>query len=642
MIPISLIETGLAPHPDKAPATAPESQTTTELFGVAFEETAALAPTLLLHTAEKAILGDECAPSVATEKCSVTLGAGANPEPRSDMKNTRQADSATKTPLPENCGTGPDCDRFRGRMPPPQADAIRARTERLSEVGEDADEARGSRPRQNSGSGEENAGMSEAPAPSPALPTPLSPPLGEGRLNERGPRSEPAGTVSDSIRIGSDRPPGAANTGIAPEMQDRRAILPPLLPAGNPMGGMAFLEASRVEPRSTPSIGTELTEGGSDAASAQTSPEQRSQVGQLLNGGGGADLHAGRNAASLAGESDLGHQTAATPEMTRITPKQDILGAHDPSLSVGTGMAPRDSIEFDRGATSRTAVDMPIARLMTPEIQPDGPARNQISDVRLGPDTTRAPRSVAIEPTKATSGGDAPLMRPQASSDVTVAQAGPSPHSGAMPEKFTAEPLAPPPATHSADAAQVAPALPVTPKIVADNDERLSDLRASSTEPPLARPDLPLATLPEPQRTASAPPAPALAQSVGQQIGAALAQMPDQPIEISLSPEELGRVRLTLHAHDQAMTVAIQAERPETLDLMRRHIDSLAREMRELGYGALNFTFDQNSDQSAFAQRDMGGDAQDRPTPPSLEMPEPLRASFVPIRSAASGLDLRM
>ena len=101
-------------------------------------------------------------------------------------------------------------------------------------------------------------------------------------------------------------------------------------------------------------------------------------------------------------------------------------------------------------------------------------------------------------------------------------------------------------------------------------------------------------------------------------------------------------MRLTLHAHDQAMTVAIQAERPETLDLMRRHIDSLAREMRELGYGALNFTFDQNSDQSAFAQRDMGGDAQDRPTPPSLEMPEPLRASFVPIRSAASGLDLRM
>lgn len=135
---------------------------------------------------------------------------------------------------------------------------------------------------------------------------------------------------------------------------------------------------------------------------------------------------------------------------------------------------------------------------------------------------------------------------------------------------------------------------------------------------------------------------PSVGHSVAHQISVALATMPDQPVEISLSPEELGRVRLTLHAADQGMTVSIQTERPETLDLMRRHIDSLAREMRDLGYESLSFNFGQPNGEERFTQ-DMTG---------SEGRPQPEDASFEPVTTptapppqegaGASGLDLRL
>lgn len=62
-------------------------------------------------------------------------------------------------------------------------------------------------------------------------------------------------------------------------------------------------------------------------------------------------------------------------------------------------------------------------------------------------------------------------------------------------------------------------------------------------------------------------------------------------IEMLLSPVELGRVEITLQARDGGMTVALAAERPETLELLRRHIDLLAEDMRLLGFADLTFSF---------------------------------------------------
>ncbi|MEE4189249.1 MAG: flagellar hook-length control protein FliK [Roseobacter sp.] len=57
-----------------------------------------------------------------------------------------------------------------------------------------------------------------------------------------------------------------------------------------------------------------------------------------------------------------------------------------------------------------------------------------------------------------------------------------------------------------------------------------------------------------------------------------------QATEIQLSPEELGRVRLTFSAGDAAQLIAIHVERPETLDLVRRHLDALKAELAQAGY----------------------------------------------------------
>ena len=70
-----------------------------------------------------------------------------------------------------------------------------------------------------------------------------------------------------------------------------------------------------------------------------------------------------------------------------------------------------------------------------------------------------------------------------------------------------------------------------------------------------------------------------------------LVRHPDRAVEISLRPEELGHVRMSLSMTDAGMTLVISAERPETLDLMRRHIDQLAQEFRRLGYDTIGFAF---------------------------------------------------
>ena len=84
---------------------------------------------------------------------------------------------------------------------------------------------------------------------------------------------------------------------------------------------------------------------------------------------------------------------------------------------------------------------------------------------------------------------------------------------------------------------------------------------------------------------------------VAQSIADAMKRAPDKPIEITLRPVELGRVRMTMSPQDTGMTVLITAERTETLDLMRRNIDDLSRALSDLGFEDVSFTFEQGDRQ---------------------------------------------
>ncbi len=96
---------------------------------------------------------------------------------------------------------------------------------------------------------------------------------------------------------------------------------------------------------------------------------------------------------------------------------------------------------------------------------------------------------------------------------------------------------------------------------------------------------------PAPALPSVAPPQPALARHIADQISQLARRPTNAPIELTLSPEELGRVRLVLNAEQGMLNVSVVAERAETLDLMRRHIDILAQELRGIGYRDVNFGF---------------------------------------------------
>jgi hypothetical protein len=92
-----------------------------------------------------------------------------------------------------------------------------------------------------------------------------------------------------------------------------------------------------------------------------------------------------------------------------------------------------------------------------------------------------------------------------------------------------------------------------------------------------------------------APPSAEPARNVATQLVAAVSGGADGAFEIQLSPEELGRVTLTLQVTEDGVVLAIQAERQDTLDLMRRHADILQREFREAGFTTLSFSFGQET-----------------------------------------------
>ncbi|MFD0980050.1 flagellar hook-length control protein FliK [Tropicimonas aquimaris] len=72
-------------------------------------------------------------------------------------------------------------------------------------------------------------------------------------------------------------------------------------------------------------------------------------------------------------------------------------------------------------------------------------------------------------------------------------------------------------------------------------------------------------------------------QSTAVQIAEASRGTSDGTLDIQLAPEELGRVKISFNSHETGLSVSIQAERPETVDLIRRHLNDLIRELRAQG-----------------------------------------------------------
>ncbi len=136
---------------------------------------------------------------------------------------------------------------------------------------------------------------------------------------------------------------------------------------------------------------------------------------------------------------------------------------------------------------------------------------------------------------------------------------------------------------------------------------------------------------------------PELAANISHQMAEAIRVTLDRSVEIALNPKELGRVRMVLSPSDAGVTLNILAERPETLELMRRNIDDLAKSFADLGYEDISFSFDQN-DQMTDGSAKQSGDAHDsmsgepdvsgEPTIPIIPTPQ--------LVIAPDGVDMRL
>jgi flagellar hook-length control protein FliK len=62
-------------------------------------------------------------------------------------------------------------------------------------------------------------------------------------------------------------------------------------------------------------------------------------------------------------------------------------------------------------------------------------------------------------------------------------------------------------------------------------------------------------------------------------------------IDVALHPEELGRLVFKMETTANGQSVSIFAERPETNEIMRKHMQELQQQLRDMGFGEMSFSF---------------------------------------------------
>lgn len=137
--------------------------------------------------------------------------------------------------------------------------------------------------------------------------------------------------------------------------------------------------------------------------------------------------------------------------------------------------------------------------------------------------------------------------------------------------------------------------------------------------------------------------APEMGRNVSRQIADAARLHPDRPFEVQLHPEELGRVRMVFSREDGALSLQIFAERGETLDLMRRNTDVLQQELRDAGYGDIDFAFADQFDtrpEQSEAPDDVAENAAD--SSPEAPIAPPIPQHIAYRLSLGTGLDIRL
>lgn len=153
------------------------------------------------------------------------------------------------------------------------------------------------------------------------------------------------------------------------------------------------------------------------------------------------------------------------------------------------------------------------------------------------------------------------------------------------------------------------------------------------TKDPLQLPDLPPPERGMPVEAAKNDDKPPVVETLPRRSAAPIMQAVAEAAGRPAAPEtgdDLGRLQVMLHRDGEHMHITILAERPETLEMMRRHADQLQLELQQEGFAQTDLSF-----------AEWDGPEEDAQTAPAAAAPEPIIFNL-PAPSATSGLDIRI
>lgn len=130
-----------------------------------------------------------------------------------------------------------------------------------------------------------------------------------------------------------------------------------------------------------------------------------------------------------------------------------------------------------------------------------------------------------------------------------------------------------------------------------------------------------------------------IVRDVARQIAARITPLGRGQFELMLAPAELGRLEISLREVDGLLTLSVTAERPETLEMIRRHVDLLAQELRQIAQRELSLQFGTGGTGGR-----RGGDAVPTRAPATAagEAVAPVAALYLTPPTPLDHLDLRL
>ncbi|MEC8579123.1 MAG: flagellar hook-length control protein FliK [Pseudomonadota bacterium] len=131
-------------------------------------------------------------------------------------------------------------------------------------------------------------------------------------------------------------------------------------------------------------------------------------------------------------------------------------------------------------------------------------------------------------------------------------------------------------------------------------------------------------------------PSPSVAPQISARVVEAVPAATEGLVEIVLDPEELGKLRMQITRSETGWTLHVNFERPETLDFMRRHIETLQKDLVSVGYESLNLQLGGGQNGGASAQENLK-----RAEGPSIALDEGQSQNMTTLVINA-GLDIRV